>query len=535
MKSQLRYAFYALAAVVFAEYLFTSWTWLAWNRLPGLGQDVWLMGALAVREGTGLAMGNDHPLYTFILSLWAGRTPAVFTLSKFFSFVVMAATLGATYRVGRELFGRPAGVLAAALLSVNWIILSLSMSLRAEVLLPLFFLLYWYCVWRGFKESGWWWLGGGVFAGLAFLTKGTGTLLAAAWVCGLLAGLLRDRGLLRKAPWFLAGYLPLAALLWWGNSVLFDDAGYNFSVRHAMWLDSWEDLPNRTAAELTLGGFVARHGLTGVLSRLCAGILRFVPVSLSCLSPAESFPLAYVLRWPLLAAGAASLWRARRRILESLKRWEGPAWFTLSLWGIFFVLFAWYQQVSSSERFIGPLNPMLSILAAAVLVRGGRDFYDTVLKGRDVRRYTLWAVRGGVGLALIVLAIKVFNWGLLNPFVSDRPAACYRYVHAQVDGAPGPVLFGPSGELTIWYLKSPPPTVAIPEGEAPADLAVWLKERNIRRVVVDWDMASRPFLRTHFRSAGDRGVAMTRMIPGWRVVYIDGRHSPPHVIMLEPV
>ncbi|MFH1723990.1 MAG: glycosyltransferase family 39 protein [Elusimicrobiota bacterium] len=523
----------ALAALLFADYIYTAWTWLAWNRHPGLAQDPWLLYALDVREGVSVPMGNDHPLYPFILSLWAGRTPAAFTISKLFSLALGAATLIAAYRVGGVLFGRPAGLLAAACLSVNWIFLSLSMSLRAEVLLPLLFLLNWYCVWRGFSESGAWWLAAGAFAGLAYLAKGTGTLLVLSWAGAAAVVWLRDKSVWRKAPWYLAGFLPLAAILWWGNHQLFGDMTYNFSVRHAMWLDVWQGYSDRPLETLSPWGYVASHGLSGVVRRVVTGVWRFAPVSAACLSPASSFPLPYMLRWPLFLAAVAAVWTTRRRILAAFAGLEGGAWFTGILWALFFVLFSWYHQVSPSERFVGPLNPVIFILIAAAAAGAWEVVESRLAAYPSWRRRVVWLLGGVALLTAAALSLKVRDWGWRNPFAEDRPAACYRHVYEWVSGREEPVLYGPSGDLPFWLLRARPPTVGLPEGPPPEDLARWLAERKVRGAVVDWDMADSPFLGGYFETAGGQGVRMKRPLPGWRTVYADPHHRPPHVLLLE--
>ncbi|OGR60788.1 MAG: hypothetical protein A2X36_03640 [Elusimicrobia bacterium GWA2_69_24] len=524
-----------LCALVFADYLYTAWTWLTWNKRSGFAQDAWMQYALSIREGSSVAVGNDHPLYPAVLSLWVSRAPAAFTLSKLFSFLVGAVTLAAQFRIGRELFGTRAALIACALLSVNWIFLYLSMSIRAEVLLPLFFLMTWYAVQRGFEGKGAWWLAGGVWAGLTYLTKGTGTLLAIAWACGLAVPLLGkgDRRGAGKSPWFLAGFIPLAAILWWANQRMFGDPFYNFSIRHAMWLDSWWDLPKHSLDQLSFSGYVASHGWSGVLARLGGGIARFIPVVLSCLSPAKEFPFAYLLRWPLFLLALAALWTSRKRISGPLRRLEGGAWFTVALFALFFLLFAWYHQVSPSERFVGPLNPIVFLLLGAAGARLGEKVMRRLEKLRDGAGYAA-AGAAGVGLILLAsIALKAAEWGIGNPFRADEPPECYRKAYEWVAGRSEPVLYGPSGDLPIWSLRTHPVFHSVPERPAPESLAAWLDGRGIRAAVVDWDMASLPFLRGHFENVPERGVRMTRPLPGWRLVLADAWHDPPHLLILE--
>ncbi|MFC1679149.1 ArnT family glycosyltransferase [Elusimicrobiota bacterium] len=524
----------ALAAVFLADYLYTAWTWLAWNRHSGFAQDSWLLYALAVKEGRSVPMGNDLPLYPFILSLWAGRDPSAFTWSKLFSLAWSAATLAAVYRVGSSLFDRRTALLAGLALSVNWIFLSFSMSLRAEIMLPLLFLMNWYCTWQGFSEGkGQWWLAAGVFAGLAFLTKGTATLLVAAWGGAFVVASIRDRGLWRRAPWLLAGFLPLAAILWWGNLQMFGDPAYNFSVRHAMWLDSWWDLPNRSLEELTFAGYVASHGWTGVLSRIALGMVHFAPVSLACLAPSSSFPLPYTLRWLFVIAMAGVLWGARGRIRSELRERRGEAWFTALLLALFFFLFSWYHQVSSSERFIGPLNPILFLLLARAAVLTWDEYSPRLERFPKVKQWLPGVLAGLVALTAVTTVIKLTQWGLLDPFQADRPLDCYAKAYSWVGKKTVPVLYGPSGDLPTWQLSSRPRFVTVPAEDPPEDLAKWLNEKGARYAVVDWDMADKPFLSGHFKKLGDRGVLITRPLPGWRVIDDDRAHRLPHLLLLE--
>src|SRR5689334_18140817 len=83
-----------------ADWLFTAFTWLTWNRRPGREQDCLLLSALAFREGGQLTLGNDHPLHPALLSFWASRDAATFTWSKLLSLGWGAATLATVIGLG---------------------------------------------------------------------------------------------------------------------------------------------------------------------------------------------------------------------------------------------------------------------------------------------------------------------------------------------------------------------------------------------------------------------------------------------------
>lgn len=528
--------FYPLIALPFlADWLFTAFTWLTWNRRPGLGQDSFLMNALVFREGGMLTLGNDHPLYPAILSLWASREPAAFTWSKFFSLGWGALTLAVVVWLGRPIFGTVPALAAAVLLSVNWVFLSLSMSLRAEVLLPLFFFVCWAAAWRGFKEDGRWFLVSGLAAGLTLLTKGTGTLLAICWALAFGAAALRDKALWRRAPWFVAGFLGLAVWLWWANAAILGEAFYNYSSKHALWLDTWWEAADRPIAEQSFSGFIARHGWLGLPKRLLLGMWSFAPLWLATLSPGPSFPIFQLLRWPLAVAAAWSLWRARRTVWDALRRFDGAALFTAMLFGAFFVMFSWYNQVSPSERFVAPLSPMLYLLAAAALLSAWEPVEAWAASKRPGLSAGLVTAGGLAGMTALGLVIKVAIWGAVDPFKADRPEPCYEEAMAWTASRTGKVLYGPSADLSSWPLPAGTVAMSLPDGGAPPDLGAWLKAQNVRSAVVDWDMARQPFLEGAFTLVSEGGVAALKLPAGWREAGRDRLHTPPHLLLLEEV
>lgn len=514
----------AAAAALFADWLLTAFTWLTWNRRPGLGQDSFLINALDLRERGQLTLGNDHPLYAALLALWVSREPAAFTWSKLSSLGWGALTLGAAFLAGRALFGWRAALAGAALLSVNWPFLSLSMSLRAEVLLPLFFLGAWAGAALGFRRDARWFALSGACAGLALLTKGTGTLLALCFAAAFVPAVGREPRLRPGAAWYAAGFLPLAGLLWWANASVLGDPFYNYSTRHAFWLDTWWDAAATPLAEQSLSGFVARHGWGGLPRRLLSGMASFAPAWLATLAPSSSFPLFHLLRWPLLGAAAWCLWAARRRAWDALRRRDGAALYPAALVTAFFPLFSWYHQVSPSERFVAPLSPMLFLLLAAAAEPEAR---------RLPERLRPWGLGLLAALTLLGVGLKAALWGVSDPFAADRPEPCYAEAMAWVATREGRVLYGPSADLSTWPLPRPQAALSVPDAEAPKDLAAWLRARGARSAVVDWDMARRPFLAAHVESLPEGGVRVKTLPEGWREAGRDKEHDPPHLVLLE--
>jgi 4-amino-4-deoxy-L-arabinose transferase-like glycosyltransferase len=504
---------YALVLVFALDYLYSAWVWIGWNSRPALGQDVWLKYALALREGGDLPLGNDLPLYPALLSLWVRRAPEAFTWSKLFSLAVGAFTLAAVYRIGRRLFGKGPALLAAAALSVDWLFLSLSMSLRAEVLLPPLFLLAWYTAWRGFEETksaGRWWFASGLFAGLAYLTKGTGPIFAAAFAVGLACC---RKGRLRGA-WYAAGFLPFAAALWWANRAMFGDAAHHFSIQHAVWLDSWWELSGKNVADLTFSNYLKAQSWLDLLKREGSGIASFAPLALSCLSPGDSFPVSHLLRWPALAAAAWAGWHARRRWLGALRRLDARAWMTASLFAAFFFLFSWYHQVSPSERFVGPLAPIAFLLLGAALWEAGAPL---------ARRPAVLLGAGALlaGFTALSLFIKVREWGVPDVFAADRLEPAYARAIDWASTRGGTVVFGPSSELPSYLLTPGTAPAPLPERAGAEGLEQWLERSGARAAVVDKDMASNPILAGFIVPEGERGIRVERLPAGWRLTEME--------------
>lgn len=523
----------AAAALVFlSNWLLTAYSWLTWNKRPALGQDSFLLYALDFKEKGALTLGNDHPLYPIILSLWASRAPAAFTWSKFFSFAWGLATLLLVWRLGSRLFGRRAALLGAVLLSVNWVFLSLSMSLRAEVLLPLLFFLSWACAWLGFREDRRWFLAAGLAAGAATLTKGTGTVLALCWAAAFVPAAWRDRSLVKGVGWYLGGFLVTAGLLWWANWAVLGDPFYNYSTRHAFWLDTWWDSSTMPLAEQTFSGFVARHGWAGLPVRLFKGMAAFAPVWLATLAPAATFPIPFLARWPLAAGGLWCLWRVRATARGALRRLDGAALYTAALPAAFFVLFSWYHQVSPSERFVAPLSPMLFLLVAAAALPEARRLWDWSERRWPGRHVAAAALGLLVLVTGVETGIKAAVWGVSNPFTNDAPEPCYAEAMAWVAGRGGKVLYGPSADLSTYPLPQPSVVFGVPDGPPPPDLGAWLASNGLRSAVVDWDMARMPFLSGAFESLPEGGVRVIALPKGWQIAGQDAHHTPPHLLLL---
>src|SRR5262249_1933531 len=115
----------------------------------------------------------QHPLYPLVLSTFASRDLSFFPRAKILSLGTGLLVVIITFLITKDLFGMIIASLASVLLIFNLMFLTASSHVACETLLILFMLLSWYFMVKG-VENHRYWVGAGLTAGLAYLTKGTG-------------------------------------------------------------------------------------------------------------------------------------------------------------------------------------------------------------------------------------------------------------------------------------------------------------------------------------------------------------------------
>lgn len=114
-------------------------------RIPGLSRSLWLDEAYSVMvRGSAdliplLTMEGPHPpLYFLTLKLWMGALGSSEVAVRSLSMVFGVGSVAAIYLLGRELYDRPTGLLAAVLLAVSTLHVQLSQTARMYSLLTFF-------------------------------------------------------------------------------------------------------------------------------------------------------------------------------------------------------------------------------------------------------------------------------------------------------------------------------------------------------------------------------------------------------------
>jgi hypothetical protein len=194
---------------------------VAWGQTPpGLYHDEAYHGldALDILNGRFAlyfpANNGREPLFIYLVALTVkalGQSPFALRLA---AFPVGVLTVAATAAMGRALFSRRVGLLAAAVLAVTlWHVHLSRVGFRA-VLLPLFTAL---TVWQatlGVKKAKgtWHWAAAGIFYGLSFYTYTAARLTPAAWAAFALYALVARPSILNPRLRRGIGLAALAVL-----------------------------------------------------------------------------------------------------------------------------------------------------------------------------------------------------------------------------------------------------------------------------------------------------------------------------------
>jgi len=352
-----------LLILIFFDFSITAWHFLRLNRYSGSFQGYTLGEAIKVKEGTYRYNGNENPFYFAALSPFSKRSVEFFTHAKILSFGLIFLTLLCFFFICRDLAGFPSGILGIFWMASNWVVVALAFHLRTEVFLLGFFLVAWWAVIKGFKNPRWWILGG-IFSGLAYQSKGTGQLLLVALILTIPFIFRKNWKSYLNLGYFLVFYILLASPLWILNFKMFGDPFYNWSIRHAMWLDSWDQL-EQISQFPTLGSVVAQYGLAGILARLFKGMGSFFPIFFSIFIPHKIFFPHAVLFWPWVGFAAGGLIFAfvncKEKLIQGIKKYRELIIFStiLTLHRLLGAPFPPLVAVDGPQVsvFIGPLVP----------------------------------------------------------------------------------------------------------------------------------------------------------------------------------
>lgn len=242
------------------------------SNSDGGDQGSYLQLGLEIKERRALTDGNRYPLYPALISLFAERKWAYFSKSKLLSLGLGVMTLLVIFALIREMYGDEVAFLTTLLLGVNEEFSYRCSQAECESLLVLLFFIAWYYTIKGFAR---WrcWMAAGFFAGLTYLTKGSGQLLLLCFLFSVV--ILYGRKILAKKKQilvFLAFYLAAASVLYIYNYKVYNAPLYNYNTSHVAWFDSWEEhyAVNRQSLP-TMSSYLQTHTLRDFFGQAVEG------------------------------------------------------------------------------------------------------------------------------------------------------------------------------------------------------------------------------------------------------------------------
>ena len=378
------------------------------NRIRALGGPLKLWGELFAGRFTE---ANRHPLYLALLSCFARPEPAFHRHAQALSVALGLVALLSCWWVARRHAGRGAAAVLALFLAANGTFIGVAGRETCEPLLV--------AIWaqavgaildgaRSPRGLAWW--KAGFWAGLAFLTKGTGLFFPA--VVGLT--LLLDVGLRavvdRRAWAFGIAYVVTSSPLWWRNWKVYGSPIYNTNSRY-VWIDRLSDFAEVFAPQaqerLPRGALEYFSQLTprALLDRLGMGLaettFHFADV-MALASPRPGAPLhVFWVVVGLFTALAALrwLWRSERGVART---------FHLVHAGWTYAFLVLFNANGGSARYFLPLAATtLAPAVAASLVSGARP--------GSARARSRWPWRAAIAWTASVVGALALDPGPMRP------------------------------------------------------------------------------------------------------------------------
>lgn len=503
-----------------------------WNSSTN-DQRSYLRLGLKIRDRKAMTDGNRHPLYPALISLFAEREWAYFTKSKLLSLTIGAVGLIVVFLLSRLMYSNDIALVATFLLSLNHEFVRESSGAICESLLVLLFFVSWYYTVRGFSTRHYW-AAAGLFAGLAYLTKGTGQLLLISFVLSALiiykTRILKEKGIIA----YLLFYLIAASVLLAYNYREYGNPFYNFTITHAMWFDRWEDkyaIGKNLPTALT---YIRTHTIGDILARQWYGMKRigpilgqsFIPMGCEAICRFLSSPYGLLVSVGILAALA----HVGRNVISFYRVNREKIVFTTMLLVLFYLLFTWFAQVDVAPRFTVPLAPMVYLFAADLTQKFGRAISTRILplesgKAKTIGLVGYIAFYACLALWVSLTSVEAARHVLENPFEADRLRNAdgenvLLWLEREV-GKDEQIIWGPSNTLPNWRYGG-----KLRLKEIPSDITTWeaftayLARKEAGYVLLDRETFWRreALLGQYFDSDGGK-ISFETLAPGWALAF----------------
>lgn len=497
------------------------------NILPSdRDQEAYLMLGLQIRHRLALTDGMRNPLYPLLLATIARVDIGYFTTAKVLSILIGLLGLLVIYATARQIIDQSGALAVTLMMAINYEYRFAAKFVHVEVLLVPLMLIAWYWTGKGIqsaaedKEKGdRYAFIAGLLIGTVYLTKGTGTLLAMAFIMALLCvqGLMFVK--YRTIWYFVAGFSIIAMPLWIYNLTHYGNPLFNFNFSHAIWLDQWECSYVYSPEELpTLSTYLQTHTIEEIIRRLVKIAIRAPrqwyraarPFWVPYWSPSWAI-------WGCFGAGILTLAKVTHRVIQRWRALRGWYLFSLTAAGLFFLSFGWYGQTNEAPRFILPLVPMLYI-ALLLLVQEESAFLPGLQKWISGSLIVICLILPGVYLGWHLADLELLAKMRAHDQHKNRENIHLMEAVIQRTRPGEAVVLGPTYALAEW-LAFDREILPIPYVRQDwHSFSAWMVERGVRCVILDsptWKRR-RPLLAQYWDLHD--GLVATELPPGWTLV-----------------
>ncbi|MFQ5647035.1 MAG: glycosyltransferase family 39 protein [bacterium] len=219
-------------------------------------QTAYMGTALSLREQGGPAsfpklcftgaykQANQQPLYILAISPLAARNIQFFIKAKILSTVIAFVFFLVLFVIVNKEFGFLASAAGISLMLTSYLFIKYLSMVACEYLLITFTLLTWYFTTKGFKDNKSW-ITGGLFSGLAYLSKASALLylpvfLLSSFIIALKNNNWKKIFLNKYFVYYFLAFILVSFPLLYRNTVIYNNPFHTVNSK-TMWLDNSQE------------------------------------------------------------------------------------------------------------------------------------------------------------------------------------------------------------------------------------------------------------------------------------------------------
>lgn len=475
-----------------------------------LKEDYGLWGSIkSFFDGT-LSISEQQPLFLYLLFPFAIRSIYFYPVAKLIT--LFTGFLGVLILpfVFRNLFGFGVAFLSTIFLISNQTFASYSSIVACEPLFTLFFVLAWFFAVKGFENCRYWAFSG-IFSALAFLTKANGFFFVFIFFVFCLI-VFKKEALKEKYFWlFFVIFIAISLPLLVRNIIAYGTPLY---LEQSRWLlveyPEYRYMVGFKSLNLGFLDFIRNRSLGELVDIYSQGMKLNVQMFLESFNILR-FPLNNILNFVFASLSIFGIFAFKERKV---------AYFSFSIFALFFVFFGWFMRIGPNPRFYLPLIPIFYFFLSSFLVVRMRRFNIM----QRLKPYFYVSIMVIIIAAIISLSILGgFNNPLNSVSFSDGYWDLFNWLNTNVTENMTYAL-GPSHDYDFfWHAKLPGKHIFSPFADEIDEFVNLLKQENVSYFVMDEDLLLRRewVFSGYFQYDDSLGLAQIKEINNLELVFVD--------------